>query len=116
MNTTHFPAQYRLAETWEATRQRVTGLWLSLPLGWRSERALLVVAAVTALSLLAAFHQVVHAGVDRAAARDAAARRHMVLVAVCSMQRGAEQRALCLLTTPVAARPEQPTRVATAAR
>ena len=115
MNTTDLPAFDRLAETCDALRRRATRLWLGVPPAWRSDRALLAVAAVTALALLAAFHQVVHAGIDRAAARDEAARRHLALKAACSLERSADQRALCLLTTPVAARRE-PLRLATTAR
>lgn len=76
----------------------------AVPPAWRTERAMLAVALVIGLSLLAGFHQVVHAGVARAAARDAAAHRHQQRVARCSIERSADQRALCLLTAPTVSR------------
>lgn len=94
----------RIADTWSAVRQRAAALWLALPPAWRSDASLMAVAAVMAFALLAAFHQVVHAGVDRAAARDLAAYRHQALAAACSVERRAEARALCLLTTSTAPR------------
>ena len=107
----------RPGSTWAEVRQRFAVFWQTLPPGWRTEKALLAVAAVIGLSLLAAFHQVVHAGVDRAAARDGTARRHMQVAARCSIERTAELRALCVLTAPSAGSPSGgETRVATASR
>ena len=94
------PLSSRIAGIWAPWRERALAVWFALPPVWRSERALLVCAAVVAFALLAAFHQVVHASVDRAEARDAALRRHQNVAAICGVERSAEQRALCQLTTP----------------
>lgn len=99
-------AVFDLSADWRAMRGRVDAVWRRLPPVWRSERRLLAVAAVVALALLAAFHQVVDAGVDRAARRDATAHRQQAVVALCGIERDAHQRALCLLTRPTAARAE----------
>ena len=112
------PPFTRAGSAWAEFRDRMVSFWQTVPPGWRGERALLVVAAVIGLSLLAAFHQVVHAGVDRAAARDAAAHRHQKIAAICSIQRTAELRTLCVLTAPSAAPHSSgdETRVTTASR
>lgn len=95
------PAAFgRLATTFDDMRQRALAAWYGLPASWRSDRALLAVAAVTAFALLAAFHQVVHAGVERAAERDAAAYRRQALAALCSVEKDVQARALCELTRP----------------
>lgn len=90
----------RIGATLHDWRLRVAAAWSALPPAWRSERALLAVAAVTALALLAAFHQVVHASVERAAERDAATYRQQALAALCSTEPDARARAVCLLTRP----------------
>jgi hypothetical protein len=94
------PAFDRIAAAFNALRERAVASWLALPPAWRTERALLAVAAVTALALLAAFHQVVHASVERAAERDAVAYRQQALAALCSVESDARARAVCLLTRP----------------
>ena len=99
VNTAHSSLN-RLTSAVSEARLWLAARWMSLPPAWRTERALIVVGGVVALSLLAAFHQVVHAGVERAAERDASAHRHRALAAICSVERQPEQRALCLLTTP----------------
>jgi hypothetical protein len=108
------PSSDRIGDTWSRITRQLASSWAALPPQWRSDRALMAFAAVVALSLLAAFHQVVHAGVERAAARDAAAYRLQALKAICSTERSAEQRALCQLTTP--STPRAGVRVATATR
>jgi hypothetical protein len=115
---TDTPSFIRAGSAWTEFRERIASFWQTVPPGWRGDRALLVVAAVIGLSLLAAFHQVVHAGVDRAAARDAAAHRHQKVAAICSVERTAELRALCVLTAPSTAPHSSgnETRVATASR
>lgn len=90
----------RIVASLNEFRQRAGASWSALPPAWRSERALLAVAATVALALLAAFHQVVHANVERAAERDAAAYRHQALAALCSLETDAQARAVCLLTRP----------------
>lgn len=95
------PAAFgRIGTAFDDLRHRAHAFWFGLPASWRSERALLAVAAVAAFALLAAFHQVVHAGVERAAERDAAAYRKQALAALCSVETDPQARALCLLTRP----------------
>ena len=113
MNTAN-PSFDRIGDALSRMTQRLASSWAALPPQWRSDRALMVFAAVVALSLLAAFHQVVHAGVERAAARDAAAYRLQALKAACSTARSPEAHALCQLTTP--STPRAGVRVAAAAR
>ena len=100
MTRTAPPDSGRIASTFDDWRLRAAAAWAALPPAWRSERALLAVAAVTALALLAAFHQVVHGSVERAAERDAAAHRQQALAALCSTEPDAQARAICLLTRP----------------
>lgn len=108
------PSMHRVVGALADARLRITEVGDARPPMWLSDRALAVYAAVVALSLLAAFHQVVHAGVDRAAARDAAAYRLQAIKAACSTERSAERRSLCQLTTPLT--PRAGLRVAAAAR
>jgi hypothetical protein len=83
---------------------RIAMTWASWQDTWRRNPLIAVSAGVAALALLGAFHQVVHAGVDRAAARDALAHRLQAVTAACSVERKAEQRALCMLTMSPAPR------------
>jgi len=102
-SASHFPTS-GLIDAWRELRERSRRAWHDLPERWRGEAALIAAGLVAALLLLVAFHQVVHAGVNRAAARDAALRSQQSVAAVCSVERDAGQRALCLLTRPAAGR------------
>jgi hypothetical protein len=74
--------------------------WMALPPQLRSQRALASLAVLAALVLLLGFHQVVAAAVERAHARDQAAFTKQRLAAICSIERDAQARSLCLLTAP----------------
>jgi type II secretory pathway component PulM len=93
--------------------QQAEQRWMALPPPLRSERVLAGFGALVAFVLLLGFHQVVIAAVERASARDQAAFQKQRLAAICSIERNAQARSLCLLTAPSAARRTDSVAVAT---
>jgi hypothetical protein len=97
--TSHTPMSGPI-DAWRELHRRASQAWNELPPRWRSEAARVAAGLLVALVLLAAFHQIVAAGVERAAARAAALRGQQSVAALCSVERDARQRELCLLTRP----------------
>jgi hypothetical protein len=96
---THSPMSGPI-DAWRELQMRARQAWNELAPRWRSEAVRVAAGLLVALVLLVAFHQIVAAGVERAAARDAALRGQQSVAALCSVERDAGQRALCLLTRP----------------